>query len=116
MSDARRAFVDRQNRALGRFLDRGNEYPAKAVGGFFRSYACECGFSCRAPGDIYDHAQTCGPPQRQLDLCAAVQAAEGCIKNDRRTDSGDAMRLAEAAEPPAKGKAKGKGKAAMPAP
>lgn len=75
VSDARRAFVDCENRKLEQFLAHGDVYPSKHVGGFDRRYICQCGFSCRAPGDIYDHAQTCGPLQMQLDLRAAVQAA-----------------------------------------
>lgn len=58
MSDAaRRAFVHRETMALGRFLD----VDGPLVVGWRRSYSCECGFRCTAPGAIYDHAQTCGP-------------------------------------------------------
>jgi hypothetical protein len=57
----RREFVRRENVELGRFLD-GEE---GLLAGWHRSYRCDCGFRCNAPGDIYDHAQTCG---QQLDL------------------------------------------------
>lgn len=51
----RRAFVRAENHRLGHFLDdAGQDLVA-----WGRSYRCECGYSCAAPGDIFDHAQTC---------------------------------------------------------
>lgn len=49
----RREFVRRENNRLGEFLG------ADDVVGWRRSYKCECGYTCTAPGDIYDHAQAC---------------------------------------------------------
>lgn len=65
MSDpARRAFVHRETIVLGRFLD------APLVVGWSRSYRCDCGFTCRSPGEIWDHTQGCrateGPAQGSL--------------------------------------------------
>jgi hypothetical protein len=51
----RREFVRRETEALGRFLGD-NE---GTLVGWSRAYRCGCGFACRAPGDIYDHALTC---------------------------------------------------------
>jgi hypothetical protein len=45
----RRAFVRSENNALGRFLE------VDHLVGWQRSYSCECGFRCNAPGEIYDH-------------------------------------------------------------
>ena len=50
---ARRAFVRAENNHLGRFLNIDN------LVGWNRSYRCDCGFSCAAPGEIFDHAQAC---------------------------------------------------------
>lgn len=59
----RRAFVHAETIALGRFLG------ADEVAGWSRTYRCDCGYRCTAPGDIWDHAQACGPKgQQQLDL------------------------------------------------
>ena len=49
----RKAFRDRENRTLARFLDTSD------LIGWQRTYKCECGFSCFAPNDIYDHSAEC---------------------------------------------------------
>jgi hypothetical protein len=58
----RREFVQRENEHLGRFLD------VDHLVGWRRTYRCDCGFTCAAPGDIHDHR------------CASVQ---GDLFNER---------------------------------
>jgi hypothetical protein len=54
MTDAnRRAFVRQENIRLGRFLDVAD------LKSWQRTYKCACGFTCYAPGDIFDHSAVC---------------------------------------------------------
>lgn len=62
---ARRAFVRRENNALGRFLNVDN------LAGWQREYRCACGFRCYAPGDIWDHALSC--PRKGEDHAEEAQ-------------------------------------------
>jgi hypothetical protein len=50
---ARRSFVRAENVRLGRFLD------VEHLVGWRRSYRCPCGFTCNAPGEIFDHTEKC---------------------------------------------------------
>lgn len=49
----RRAFVRSEHARLARFID------VDALVGWRRTYRCDCGFQCFAPGDIWDHTQVC---------------------------------------------------------
>lgn len=51
----RRAFSRSENLHLGAFLDDGGS----DIVWWSRSYRCDCGFRCTAPGDIYDHSLAC---------------------------------------------------------
>lgn len=55
VTSERRAFIDHENEHLGRFL----EPAAEQLIGWRRRYRCECGFTCTAPGDLFDHTRNC---------------------------------------------------------
>lgn len=54
----RRAFVNRENDILGRFLGADDQ---RVIIGWRRHYRCACGFACTAPGAIFDHTARCVP-------------------------------------------------------
>lgn len=58
----RRDFLNFEAYALGSFICRD---PECSITGLRREYKCECGFTCAGPGDIWDHAQTCGQETRR---------------------------------------------------
>jgi hypothetical protein len=60
-SDGRRGFVHAETMALGRFLaPAGDNLVA-----WSRWYGCECGFRCRGPREVWDHAQECGAKEQE---------------------------------------------------
>jgi hypothetical protein len=56
VSASRRDFVSAETEHLGAFLG-----DSAFLVGWSRSYRCDCGFRCTAPGDIYDHSLVCEP-------------------------------------------------------
>lgn len=52
----RRAFVNKENLELGRFLGADEQL---LIVRWERSYRCDCGFVCAAPGDIFNHTLVC---------------------------------------------------------
>lgn len=59
MEDTRKQFIRSENDRLRSFIDE--DHDDRTFMGFSRSYRCDCGHTCKAPQDIFDHAMECKP-------------------------------------------------------
>jgi hypothetical protein len=53
-------FLQRERAALQRFMNKhaDDDFTPRSGAVYARRYACECGFACRDPREIYRHVQT----------------------------------------------------------